>query len=90
MSKVRIASLTYAQLRGERSKLEYELGEVSKFLKNCKRRKIKCKGFTIFIDDSSRTFIPREVVLKELGPDWVRINEKTTKFRSIRVVKDKK
>jgi hypothetical protein len=90
MTKVRLASFTYAQLRAERSKLEYEIGEVSKFLKRCKRRKIKCKGFTIFIDDASRTFIPREVVLRELGPDWVRVNEKTTKFRAIRVVKDKK
>jgi hypothetical protein len=90
MTKLRLASLTYAQLRAERSKLEYEIGEVSKFLKKCKRRKIKCNGFTIFIDDSSRTFIPREVILKELGPDWVRVHEKTTEFRSIRIVKDKK
>lgn len=90
MNKLKLASLTYAQLRAERSKLEYEIGEVAKFLKSGKKRKIKCRGFTIFIDDASRTFIPREAVLKELGPDWVRYHEKTTKFRSIRVVKDKK
>lgn len=90
MNKLRLASHTYTELRSERSKLEFEIGEVAKFLKNCKKRKIKCKGFTIFIDDSSRTFIPREAVVKELGPDWVRVHEKTTKFRSIRVVRDKK
>lgn len=90
MNKLKLASHTYTELRAERSKLEFEIGEVAKFLKNCKKRKIKCKGFTIFIDDSSRTFIPREAVLKELGPDWVRVHEKTTKFRLIRVVKDKK
>lgn len=90
MNKLKLASLTYTELRAERSKLEFEIGEVAKFLKNSKKRKIKCKGFTIFIDDSSRTFIPREAVVKELGPDWVRVHEKTTKFRSIRVVRDKK
>jgi len=90
VNKLRLASHTYTELRSERSKLEFEIGEVAKFLKNCKKRKIKCKGFTIFIDDSSRTFIPREAVVKELGPDWVRVHEKTTKFRSIRVVRDKK
>lgn len=90
MNKLRLASHTYTELRSERSKLEFEIGEVAKFLKNCKKRKIKCKGFTIFIDDSSRTFIPREAVLRELGPDWVRVHEKTTRFRSIRVVRDRK
>lgn len=89
MNKLKLASLTYAQLRAERSKLEYEIGEIAKFLKTSKKRKIKCKGFTLFVDDGSRTFIPREAVLKELGPDWVRVHEKTTKFRLIRVVKEK-
>lgn len=90
MTKLKLAGATYTHLRAERSKLEYQISEVARVLKTGKKRKIKCRGFTLFIDDGSRTYIPREAVLAELGPDWVRVHEKTTKFRLIRVVKDKK
>ena len=90
MNKLQIASLTYAQLRAERAKVEYEIGSVAKYLKTVKKRKIKFKEFTLFIDDSSRTTLPRQAVLDRLGADWVRAHEKTTRFKVIRVVGNKK
>lgn len=89
MTKLKVASVAYATLREDLSRLEYEVGELKKFLKKSKKRKIKCKGFTIFIDDASRTTLPREAVVARLGKEWVRAHERTIRFRSLRVVRDK-
>ena len=89
MTKLKVASIAYAQLREDRAKLEYEIGELKKFLKKSNKRKIKCKDFTLFIDDSSRTTLPREAVIARLGIEWVRAHERTIKFRSLRVVRNK-
>lgn len=90
MTKLKVAGAAYVHLKEDFSKLEYEIGELKKFLKKCKKRKIKCKGFTLFIDDCSRTTLPRSAVVARLGKEWVRAHERTIKFRSIRVVRNKK
>ena len=90
MTKVRLACLAYAQLRLDRAKVEYEIGSVAKYLKTIKKRKVTFKDFTFFIDDSCRTTLPRQAVLDALGADWVRAHEKTTRFKVIRIVKNKK
>jgi hypothetical protein len=90
MNKLRIASLTYAQLRADRAKVEYEIDSVAKYLKTVKRRKVTFKDFTLFIDDSSRTTLPRQAVVDRLGVDWVKAHERTTRFKVIRVVGNKK
>jgi hypothetical protein len=90
MNKLRLASLAYAQLRADRAKVEYEIGSVAKYLKAVKKRKVIFKDFTLFIDDSSRTTLPRQAVIDRLGVDWVRAHEKTTRFKVLRVVGNKK
>jgi len=87
--RLRLLSLAYADLRGQRAKVEHEMGELSRELKKIGKRKIKCRGFTLFVDDSSRTTLPRQAVVDKLGEDWVRVHEKISKFRVIRIVRDK-
>lgn len=89
MTKFKLMAQAYNLLRGERSQLEHEIGELKKALKKSNKRKIKCKDFTLFIDDSSRTTLPREAVIARLGLEWVRAHERTIKFRSLRIVRHK-
>jgi hypothetical protein len=89
-TKLKLACVRLAQLRVERRKTEYGVALVSRFLKKSNRREIKFRDYTVFIDDSSRTTIPRQSVLDELGADWVRVHEKTSRFKMIRIVRNKK
>ena len=87
--RLRLLSLAYSDLRGQRAKVEHEIGQLSRELKKIGKRKIKCKGFTLFIDDASRTTLPRQAVVDKMGENWVRAHEKTSRFRVIRIVRDK-
>jgi hypothetical protein len=90
MKKLRLACLRLTQLRVDRRKAEYGVSVVSRFLKKSNKREIKFRDYTFFIDDSSRTTIPRQSVLDALGADWVRAHEKTSRFKMIRIVRNKK
>ena len=82
----KLVATAYVAFRTDRVRAEHELKKLSEVLKRGKNRKIKCDKFTIFVDDSSRTYLPRQAVVNRLGEEWVRAHQKTTKFRMIRVV----
>jgi hypothetical protein len=87
MSKLdaKLVANAYVVFRTDRARAEHELKKLAEVLKRGKR-KIKCDKFTIFVDDSSRSYLPRQVVVNRLGEAWVRAHQKTTKFRMVRVV----
>jgi hypothetical protein len=82
----KLVATSYVAFRSDRVRAEHQLRKLSDVLKKWKKRKIKCDKFTIFVDDSSRTYLPRQAVVNRLGEEWVRANQKTTKFRMVRVV----
>lgn len=82
----KLVAASYVVFRADRVRAEHKLKTLSDVLKRGKNRKIKCDKFTIFVDDSSRSYLPRQAVVNRLGEDWVRSHQKTTKFRMIRVV----
>ncbi|NBZ96741.1 MAG: hypothetical protein EBR40_10015 [Proteobacteria bacterium] len=88
MSRIdpKLVATAYVAFRSDRVRAEHQLKKLSEVLKKWKKRKIKCDKFTIFVDDSSRSYLPRQAVVNQLGEAWVRAHQKTTKFRMVRVV----
>lgn len=82
----KLVANAYVVFRTDRARAEHELKKLAEVLKKWKKRKIKCDKFTIFVDDSARSYLPRQAVVNRLGEEWVRAHQKTTKFRMIRVV----
>jgi hypothetical protein len=76
----------YVQLRDKRSKLEHKVRGIGYILKNSKKNKFVLKNMTVYIDEGTRTHLPRHVVAKQMGEAWVKHNEVTTKFKIIRVI----
>jgi len=88
-NKSRTVAERYAELRVQKASLLYRMGVLAKYLKRSRTKSIKFRGYTLSVETSSRRSIPREAVIFELGPDWVRNHEVVSWFKTIRIVKTK-